>query len=87
MAFADVAWRKLGAGSGAATLDGIYNLPARETSYLAQGADGTAGLIHKDVKGEGRGASADEDGFLALHQRLGKARRVAHHAIDDTVEE
>ena len=53
MAFADVAWRKLGAGSSTATLNGIYNLPARETSYLAQGADGTVGLIHKDIKGKG----------------------------------
>ena len=72
---------------GTATLDGIYNLPARETSYLAQGADGTVGLIHKDIKGEGRGAGADAYQLFPFHQRFGEAGCVAHHAIDDTVEE
>ena len=71
----------------AAALDGGNDVPARIVSDFFQCADGSMGLIHEYVERPWRGAGADENGFFASHQRLGKARCVAHHAIDDTVEE
>ena len=53
---------------------------------FTHGTDGSARLLEQDVPGPGRGAGADEDTFLAFHQRLGESRSVAHHTVNLTVE-
>ena len=72
---------------GAAALDGGDDLEAGVAADLAHGLDGSVGLVEEDVPGRGGGGGAHEDALLALHQGLGEARRVAHHAVDQAVEQ
>ena len=69
----------------AATLDGIHYLETGIAGDFMHGTDGSTRLLKQDVPRPGCGAGADENTFLAFHQRLWKARGVAHHAIDLTV--
>ena len=70
----------------AAAIDGLDDLESGIAGDLTHGTDGTARLFEQDVPRPGRGAGADEDAFLAFHQRLWKAVGIAHHTIDLTVE-
>ena len=71
----------------AAAFDGGDNLEARVVTDLPKGTDDTVRLVEPDIPRPRGGASAEKDAFLSLHQWLWETGRVAHHAIDDTVEQ
>ena len=87
MALLFVFLRQLRMHDGTTSFDGCDNLEARIAADFTHSTDGTTRLFEPDVPRPRGGTSTEEDTFLALHQRLWETGRVAHHAIDDAVEQ
>ena len=69
------------------SFDGGDNPEAGIVADFSHGTDSSARLFEQDIPRPGCGAGAEEDAFSPLHQRFGEAWRVAHHTIDDAVEQ
>ena len=73
--------------NGTASFDGGDNLEAGIAADFTHSTDSTSRLLEPDIPRPGGGAGAEKNTLLALHQWLWETGCVAHHTIDDTIEQ